>query len=209
MNAVESDNKIDARFWYMSVIAGTRGPINCEYVPFDVTKLGGIKKKLEVFWPSLDPSIPSEVVWDREVREHGSCAICQDKTVHSGTLYLKLVLALNEMRNISALLIDAGVIPNNERTVSLAYLRQTLVNNLWTDGVELNCDGKRNGKDILQEINICLNATKYFPTGCPSTTQGTCQTPDVWYLESSSRVNVPRISFLVVTVVSVYFTTIA
>lgn len=163
---------------------GTEGPTWCMNVDYDLANLTTFLPTLELFWPSFDPFTTKETLWEDAVRFHGSCSICQDRTVNSTTDFIHFVLALNEMFNMSNRLLTAGILPSWRTPISLDFLKKQLDWTLWNDGVQFHCEGRLAGSDILQEIRICLNATKLMPTGCPPSETETCTTPYVWYFSS-------------------------
>ncbi|XP_037087797.1 uncharacterized protein LOC119108322 [Pollicipes pollicipes] len=156
--------------------AGTKGPHNCQKLPFDITKLTLLEPRLLEFWPNVFAGKSVYSLWKHEWTKHGTCA-AELPSIGDERDYFALGLAWVGRYQMLPLLAAGGVRPG-----AAAYswsqvrdaLRARFSHHMVVD-CELDTETKR---WYLSQIKICLdksfelmdchNHVDVITTNCPA-----------------------------------------
>jgi len=90
--------------------AGTRGPHNCQHLPFDLSKLVKLEPRLLEFWPNIFAGQSVYSLWKHEWTKHGTCA-AELPSIGDERDYFALGLAWSGQYQLLPVLAEGGVRP--------------------------------------------------------------------------------------------------
>lgn len=106
---------------------GEIGPGYCRKVLFNESALEPILPDLQKHWSSVSGN--NTIFWQHEWLKHGSCAI--ESTVFKSELsYFTFSLELNKKYNITAILNNYGILPNDTKPYKYSDFTDAIFNNL-------------------------------------------------------------------------------
>lgn len=143
-------------------------------------------RDLERYWPSFNPKVSDEDLWQEEVQRHGSCAICQGDLANDTISYLSNTLQIYSWLDAHLDFIHGNIRPSYKKPIALHRLYMAFHNTSANVRPELHCEGKRHNLDILREVKFCLRNGNTVSGRCPLPIKDTCQTGDIWYLGNGS-----------------------
>ncbi|XP_043235716.1 ribonuclease Oy-like isoform X2 [Amphibalanus amphitrite] len=143
--------------------AGTKGPHNCQKLPFDLEKLRQIEPSLLMRWPNIYAGKSVYSLWKHEWLKHGTCA-AELPSIGDEHDYFALGLHWSATYQPLSVLETAGVRPGADR-FQWAQIRDALTAHFSTKMI-VDCELDRETKLwYLTQIKLCLDKS-FVPTDC-------------------------------------------
>ncbi|KAK6181174.1 hypothetical protein SNE40_009092 [Patella caerulea] len=137
----------------------TEGPSFCNNsLKFNESAVEKLLPDLDAYWPNLYTDTARDDFWEHEWSKHGTCAVTVNETGNE-YLYFNKGLDLFQMINLTGILTDIGVIPDDNKTYDVTNILNKVTPRLRGFEPRLSCY-KYKEEFYLTSFEICF--TKEF-----------------------------------------------
>lgn len=144
-------------------------PQCCASDPFEESELGALKPTMENHaWPM----VTSFALWQHEWEKHGTCALYARPAIpyiRSQYDYFKSAVDLYFKANINKMLVNANILPNDDKPVNVGYLNSVFQSNYGVEPIISYYDDHRTHHKLISEVWMCVSKETMTFMKCPST----------------------------------------